>query len=125
MIKRDILVIWLLEIQLSELAELRLNSRQVAVRHEVSCLSAPQGHHSESQRSSASPPDDSSSTTGELSCESELKKLREELYCFLNRKLVNESINANRLTVYRMMSTHVDFETQLHLATKLKGNFCN
>lgn len=58
-----------------------------------------------------------------LTQESELKKLREELYCFLNRKVVNDSVNANRTAVYRMISTHVDFETQLHIANKLKGLF--
>lgn len=54
--------------------------------------------------------------------EMEVTKLREELYCFLNRPIVYESIYENRSSVYRMITSHVDFETELYLANKLKGN---
>ncbi|CAD5212801.1 unnamed protein product [Bursaphelenchus okinawaensis] len=90
-IKRDILVIWLLEVQLSELAELRRSTSKQD--QEVSLA----GHK-----------------------EHLAKKLREELCCFLNRTVVYECILDNKIAVYRLMSTHVDFDTYLFLANKLK-----
>ncbi|KAH7710425.1 Protein VPS-18, partial [Aphelenchoides avenae] len=95
-IKRDILVIWLLEIQLGELAELR-RSRNQAV--------------------ASGQPEQSSMST---SRDAELKKLRHELSSFLNRPIVYESISENRAAIYRLITSHADFETQLNLATKLK-----
>uniref|UniRef100_A0A915DBF1 Vacuolar protein sorting-associated protein 18 homolog n=1 Tax=Ditylenchus dipsaci TaxID=166011 RepID=A0A915DBF1_9BILA len=108
-VRRDILVIWLLEIQLGELAELRRNHSQ-----EEDVL--------DGVGSGASNPSSKDTITARAS---EVKKLREELYCFLNRSIVNESINNNRPVVYRMISSHVDFETQLHLANKLKVESCH
>ncbi|KAI1713361.1 pep3/Vps18/deep orange family domain-containing protein [Ditylenchus destructor] len=95
-IRRDILVIWLLEIQLGELAELRRNKSSNIHQNQL---------------------------TGTLTHrEAEVEKLREELHCFLNRPIVTEAISANKTAVYRMISSHIDFETQLYLANKLKDH---
>jgi hypothetical protein len=98
-VQRDILIIWLLEIQLSELAELRRNAA---------------GNESKDEEQA---PGFSYSHKG-----SQIKRLREELFRFLDRQIVTESISENRLAIYRLLMSHVDFETQLHVATKLKGN---
>uniref|UniRef100_A0A914ECY7 Vacuolar protein sorting-associated protein 18 homolog n=1 Tax=Acrobeloides nanus TaxID=290746 RepID=A0A914ECY7_9BILA len=92
-LRRDILVTWLLELQLSELAELRRSSTRDSM-------------NGESRQTTIN--------------ESDVNKLREELYCFLNRSIVNEMIKENLEAVYRMITSHVDFETHLYLATKLK-----
>ena len=97
-VQRDILIIWLLEIQLSELAELRRNAA-----------------NKESTDDGEQTPSFSFSQKG-----SQIKKLREELYCFVNRQIVTESISENRAAIYRLITTHVDFETQLYVANKLK-----
>lgn len=54
--------------------------------------------------------------------EGQIRKLQEELYCFLNRQTVTESISENRSAVYRLITSHADFETQLYIATKLKDS---
>ncbi|CAD5217956.1 unnamed protein product [Bursaphelenchus xylophilus] len=94
-VKRDILVIWLLEVQLSELAELRRS----ASKQDQEGPTSPIGHK-----------------------EQLAKKLREELFCFLNRTVVYECVLDNRAAVYRLISTHVDFDTYLFLANKLKDH---
>lgn len=97
--QRDILIIWLLEIQLSELAELRRNAASNESKDEEQAPGFSYSHKG-----------------------SQIKRLREELFRFLDRQIVTESISDNRLAVYRLFISHVDFETQLHVATKLKGN---
>lgn len=99
-VQRDILVIWLFEIQLSELAELR---RQV-LHGDRETLTNPKG--------------------GNLAHQSgQLEKLRNELEIFLNRSSVLDCVRDNRAAVYRLITTHADFNTQLYLAEKLKGWF--
>lgn len=93
------MIIWLLEIQLSELSELR---RSVANKESTE--------------------DDETPGFSFAQKGNQIKKLREELYCFLNRQIVSESISENRVAIYRLITTHVDFETQLYVANKLKGN---
>lgn len=97
-----------MEIQLVELAELRQNSTDLSIADSIeSSSSTPNLSYSQSKN------------TRDL----ESKKLREELYCFLNRPIVYESIHDNRTSIYRIITSHVDFETELYLANKLKGIF--
>ncbi|KAI6184393.1 Vacuolar protein sorting-associated protein 18-like protein [Aphelenchoides bicaudatus] len=96
-VQRDILIIWLLEIQLSELAELRRNAAGNEPTNDETS-----GNFSFAQKGN------------------QIKRLREELFRFLDRHIVTESISENRLAIYRLITTHVDFETQLHVAAKLK-----
>lgn len=92
------MIIWLLEIQLSELAELRRNpSNNEAVE------------------------DDQTPSFSFTQKGGQIKKLRDDLYFFLNRPNVSDSIGDNRSAVYRLITSHVDFETQLYVANKLKG----
>ena len=105
---RDMLVLWLLEIQLAELAELRKQSV---------C------------ESTAEKTENSDQKEAEISC------LKNQLYCFLNRQIVFEALTDNQTIVYRMiryyfikpeilnfLSSHVDFEVQLWLAQKLRDH---
>lgn len=102
-----------MEIQLVELAELRRNSTDLssAIKQDLieSTLTTSNSSYLKSKNLLKN--------TQNL----ESKKLREELYCFLNRSIVTESINDNRTSVYRIITSHVDFETELYLANKLKG----
>lgn len=93
-----------------ELAELRQNSTDLSIADSIeSSYSTPDLSYSQSKKLLKN--------TRDL----ESKKLREELYCFLNRPIVYESINDNRTSIYRIITSHVDFETELYLANKLKG----
>ncbi|KAI6179311.1 Glycogen debrancher [Aphelenchoides besseyi] len=95
-VQRDILVIWLFEIQLSELAELR---RQVL--HKKVDLT-------------------SESKNGNVDHSSQLERLQKELEIFLHRSSVLDCVRDNRTAIYRLITTHADFNTQLYLADKLK-----
>lgn len=99
--RRDIIVIWLLEIRLGEMFELRRANFSLAQRD---------GHK----------PVDGEVFTVSGTGEIEYKKLRSELYSFLDHTIVLESVNDNRGAVYRLIGAHMDYDTQIHLAIKLR-----
>lgn len=79
---RDMLVLWLLEIQLAELAELRKQN---------ACDNTTTTHSAEEK----------SENVGQN--EAEIRCLKEQLYCFLNRQNVFEALTDNQAAVYRMV----------------------
>uniref|UniRef100_A0A183BVJ8 Vacuolar protein sorting-associated protein 18 homolog n=1 Tax=Globodera pallida TaxID=36090 RepID=A0A183BVJ8_GLOPA len=125
--RRDMLVLWLLDIQLAELAELRRG----VVTEGDECGGGV-------WRKASTPMVASSSTTAPLAAfpsavcsgpspqasvapmAAEIGRLKEQLQCFLNRPSVFDAVSDNREAVYRMISNHVDLETQLLLARRLR-----
>ncbi|KHN82365.1 Vacuolar protein sorting-associated protein 18 -like protein [Toxocara canis] len=97
MIRRDALVFWLLDVQLTELAELR---------------------QSGGRRSTLEP------ETGQAGvmtpAEIRLKNVKQQLELFFERPVVSESIKSNREAVYKLMMSHADFDSQLALAQRLQ-----
>ncbi|CAJ0932013.1 unnamed protein product, partial [Mesorhabditis belari] len=81
-IKREALTIWLLEVQLEELAESRRS-----------------GGDTEGDRT---------------------RQLTKQLQGFLTRKSVLEFVSTNRESVYKLIVSHADFDTQLYIANELK-----
>ncbi|KAL3097527.1 hypothetical protein niasHS_003975 [Heterodera schachtii] len=122
--RRDLLVLWLLEIQLAELAELRRGvatesdecatssvwrkiSAPAAATLPLALPSAAVGGGTPTQPAQGAP------------TAAEIGRLKEQLQCFLNRTPVFDAVSDNREAVYRMISNHVDLETQLLLAQRL------
>ncbi|VDM50225.1 unnamed protein product [Toxocara canis] len=93
MIRRDALVFWLLDVQLTELAELR---------------------QSGGRRSTLEP------ETGQAGvmtpAEIRLKNVKQQLELFFERPVVS----SNREAVYKLMMSHADFDSQLALAQRLQ-----
>uniref|UniRef100_A0A9J2Q1C6 Vacuolar protein sorting-associated protein 18 homolog n=1 Tax=Ascaris lumbricoides TaxID=6252 RepID=A0A9J2Q1C6_ASCLU len=97
MVRRDALVFWLLDVQLTELAELR---------------------QSGARRSTLEP---EMGQAGVMTpAEIQLKNVRQQLELFFERPLVAESIKSNREAVYKLMMSHADFDSQLALAQRLQ-----
>ncbi|CAK5109451.1 unnamed protein product [Meloidogyne enterolobii] len=99
---RDMLVLWLLDIQLSELAE-----------HRQSVTSSTDAFIIEGS-SSGGPSSEVSDTR-----EAQIRQLKDQIFCFLNRPIVFQAVSDNQTAVYKMISSHVDFDVQLYLANKL------
>ncbi|VDN01709.1 unnamed protein product [Thelazia callipaeda] len=94
-IRRDILVIWLLEVQLTEFAELRRHGKQTQL--EISNLSAEAAV-----------------------VEQRIKNMRQQIELFLGRPIVEATVEANRDAIYRLITSHAHFDIQLYLARRLK-----
>ncbi|EJW80559.1 hypothetical protein WUBG_08532, partial [Wuchereria bancrofti] len=94
-IQRDALVLWLLEVQLTEFAELRRDGKQA--RLEGTEL-ASEGTNIEQQ----------------------IKNMRQQIELFLARSVVLEAVEVNRDAVYHLITSHAHFDIQLYLAQKLK-----
>nr|CAD2179339.1 unnamed protein product [Meloidogyne enterolobii] len=99
---RDMLVLWLLDIQLSELAE-----------HRQSVTSSTDAFIIEGG-SSGGPSCEISDTR-----EAQIRQLKDQIFCFLNRPIVFQAVSDNQTAVYKMISSHVNFDVQLYLANKL------
>uniref|UniRef100_A0A915B1U8 Vacuolar protein sorting-associated protein 18 homolog n=1 Tax=Parascaris univalens TaxID=6257 RepID=A0A915B1U8_PARUN len=97
MIRRDALVFWLLDVQLTELAELR---------------------QSGGRRSTLEPEMGQAGVM--TAAEVQLKNVRQQLELFFERPVVAESIKSNREAVYKLMMSHADFDSQLALAQRLQ-----
>jgi hypothetical protein len=91
---RDMLVLWLLEIQLAELAELRQN---------VSTNEQPKGAATTSSSTTTTADEIQQQTEIEQQKEAEIRRLKEQLFCFLNRQIVFEAVSDNQAAVYRMV----------------------
>uniref|UniRef100_A0A0N5ALM7 Vacuolar protein sorting-associated protein 18 homolog n=1 Tax=Syphacia muris TaxID=451379 RepID=A0A0N5ALM7_9BILA len=94
-IRRCVLVLWLIEVQLTELAELRLMS---------------------------GPKVSSETTMVQVTNERDTKiySVKKAFEQFLSSPVILECINESREAVYRLMISHADFDNQLFLAKKLK-----
>ncbi|KAF7637076.1 Pep3_Vps18 domain-containing protein [Meloidogyne graminicola] len=93
---RDMLVLWLLDIQLSEIAE-----------HRQSLTTSLSDVFNEGIIGGITmlPSSDSSDLR-----EAQLRRLKDQLFCFLNRPIVFQSVSDNQTAVYKMISSHVDFD---------------
>ncbi|OZC11254.1 hypothetical protein X798_01670 [Onchocerca flexuosa] len=94
-IRRDILVLWLLEVQLTEFAELRRNGRRMQL--EGTDLASEQ-----------------------TTFEQQIKNMRQQIEQFLTHSTVLAAVEVNRDAVYRLITSHAHFDIQLYLAQKLK-----
>ncbi|EFO24069.1 hypothetical protein LOAG_04416 [Loa loa] len=97
-IRRDALVLWLLEVQLTEFAELRRNGKQVQL----------EGTELPSE---------------ETTIDQQIKNMRQQIELFLARSVVLAAVEVNRDAVYRLITSHAHFDIQLYLAQKLKGDY--
>ncbi|VDN58163.1 unnamed protein product [Dracunculus medinensis] len=94
--RRDATVLWLLEVQLSELAELKRMEKPPSLNSKAE-------------------------TIGNLSSsEVHLRNVRQQLELFLARPIVLDAVESHLEAVYRLMISHADFDSQLFLAQKLK-----
>ncbi|CAK5109442.1 unnamed protein product [Meloidogyne enterolobii] len=51
--------------------------------------------------------------------ESQLRQLKDQIFSFINKPIVLQTIKDNQMAVYRLISSHVNFDVQLYLANKL------
>ncbi|VBB26041.1 unnamed protein product [Acanthocheilonema viteae] len=94
-IRRDALVLWLLDVQLAEFAELRQNVKQVQLGGVEL-------------------------TKEETTIEQQIKNMRQQIELFLARSIVLAAVEVNRDAVYHLITSHAHFDIQLYLAQKLK-----
>uniref|UniRef100_A0A915PH72 Vacuolar protein sorting-associated protein 18 homolog n=1 Tax=Setaria digitata TaxID=48799 RepID=A0A915PH72_9BILA len=94
-IRRDVLVLWLLEVHLAEFAELRRNGKQAEL-------------------------EGAGSATEATPAEQKVKNMRQQIELFLARSIVLAAVEANRDAVYHLITSHAHFDIHLYLAQKLK-----
>lgn len=94
-IQRDALVLWLLEVQLTEFAELRRDGKQARL-------------------------EGTELTSEGTNIEQQIKNMRQQIELFLARSVVLEAVEVNRDAVYHLITSHAHFDIQLYLAQKLK-----
>ncbi|KAM3719172.1 Vacuolar protein sorting-associated protein [Dirofilaria immitis] len=94
-IQRDVLVLWLLEVQLTELAELRRNGKRRQL-------------------------EGTDLTREQTTIEQQIKNMRQQIELFLTRSVVLAAVELNRDAVYHLITSHAEFDIQLYLAQKLK-----
>ncbi|VDK72328.1 unnamed protein product [Onchocerca ochengi] len=94
-IRRDTLVLWLLEVQLTEFAELRRHGRRVQL-------------------------EETDLANEQTTIEQQIKNMRQQIEQFLTRSIVLAAVEVNRDAVYHLITSHAHFDIQLYLAQKLK-----
>ncbi|VDK67499.1 unnamed protein product [Litomosoides sigmodontis] len=94
-IRRDALVLWLLDVQLAEFAELRRSGKQTQL-------------------------EGTELGEGEATIEQQIKNMRQQIELFLARSVVLAAVEVNRDAVYHLITSHAHFDIQLYLAQKLK-----
>ncbi|KAK0411582.1 hypothetical protein QR680_005727 [Steinernema hermaphroditum] len=89
--RRDLLVCWLVQLFLSEMAETKRLATDVQIQD-----------------------------SPERQPERSLKQLRDQLFVFLNNRAVREAVEVNKKQIYDLMLKHTEYESQLQLAKSLK-----
>uniref|UniRef100_A0A1I8AWU2 Vacuolar protein sorting-associated protein 18 homolog n=1 Tax=Steinernema glaseri TaxID=37863 RepID=A0A1I8AWU2_9BILA len=91
--RRDLLICWLVQLFLSEMAE----ARRVGL--DAAPLDSPERHP-----------------------EKNVRQLRDQLFVFLNNRAFREAVEVNKKQIYELMLKHADHESQLELAKSLKDH---
>ena len=86
---RDMLVLWLLDIQLSELAEHRQCVTSGSSSNDAFNIESNSGGVPSLEVSAAR--------------EAQIRRLRDQLFCFLNRPIVFQAVSDNQTAVYKMI----------------------